>query len=955
MENPEIDRVNAPKEIYWASFEDFSETSRTYLDENVKLLWHADDRISLFRTTFNEEFEFTGDTGANSGGFEEVASDNYVTGNAVSTNYAVYPYSETNALSNSEVISLTMPAVQQYAANSFGKGANTMVAASENSTSKLLPFRNVGGYLIIKLYGENTTIKSIALSGNNNEVIAGAATSQAKYGYLPTLTMSEEGTKTITLDCGTEGVTISSDSENPTSFWMVVPPITFENGFTLTITDINDNTTTKSTSKSQTIERNAVKSMAAFQSTFEGETEDPEVPETPASPANNEIWYTTTDDQPIDLDAQEDGMSLFNRNAFEGSVQSHSYADGKGVITFDTPITKIGEGNQYSYGSPAFTMYATLESLILPEGLVDMADRSLVNLPALEILTLPSTLDLTQSTFREMASGLLFRCPSLKQIKGEYATEDGRAWIKNNVMYVFAPAELTSYTVPSNVTELGDELFHECKSLTNLTLPEGLLTIGDSAIRYCSGLKTLDIPQTVQTIGQCAISFCESLLALVIPIGVTRLEHDALSGNSALTSLTLPEGLLFIDSYVFDRLPQLKRIIIPSTVEQIGQCFDNSAKEIHFLSVTPPKGSTIFLNGNSYHHADTRIYVPFGCSESYKSAWSDLVDIIVEEEGPSNNEIWYTTSDGQPLNIDTDAFSTSITSHSYNNGKGLITFSATVTGIEEYAFYGKKTLTSITLPNSITSIGTGAFSGSGLTYFVFPTSLTSIGYNALGDCPIETLVCNVTGNVEMGQDWDFYRLEGIGRLPNLTKVEGTHATSDKMGLIINGHLAAFAGKNLSSYTIPSSVRYIDSFVFDGCKMQSLTLHSNLSVYADAFYGANITSITIPNGVFVYDNGFYMCYSDNAYIDTQTISGTSEDTYGPYEYARFSKVTIGPNVKYIGESALNASIIYCKPTTPPTCWARPFSDVATIYVPKGYLNAYKSASYWSEYANKMVEY
>lgn len=947
----EVVTPNIPTEkpTYYATFVDTEGESRTYLDENLKLLWHNDDRISLFATTYNEEYAFADPTGSNSGAFNAVVKDSYVTGNAISTTYAVYPYNASNAISNSEVLTIHFPAEQTYTENSFGRGANTMVAAAQSSTSKLLPFRNAGGYLMLKLHGENKTVKSIELKGNNEEVISGAATAEAKYGYLPSITMGNEGGKTITLTCQ-EAVTLGASEAEATVFWLVVPPITFEEGFTITVSDENGDTFTQSTSKEVVIERNEIKSMSALNPTFEGTTEDPEVP---VGPANNEIWYTTTDNQPIDLDAQEDGMSMFNRSAFEGNVQSHLYADGKGIITFDTPITKMGEGNQYSFGDPAFTMYATLQSLTLPEGLVDMADRSLANLPALETLTLPSTLDLSQSTFRETELGVLFRCPSLKQIKGEYATKDGRAWIKNNVMYIFAPAELTSYTVPSNVTELGDDLFHECKSLTNLTLPEGLLTIGNYAIRYCSGLKTLNIPQTVQTIGQCAISFCESLLELVIPVGVTRLEYDALSGNSALTSLTLPEGIVFIDNNVFDRLPQLKKIIIPSTVEQIGSCFDDSAKEIHFLSVTPPKCRSIFLN--SYHHADTRIYVPFGCSESYKSAWSDLVDIIVEEDGPKDNEIWYTTSDGQPLNVDPDAFNTSIASHNYNNGKGLITFSATVTGIEEYAFYGKKTLTSITLPNSITSIGTEAFSGSGLMNFIFPESLTYIGYAALSGCPISTIVCNVTGNLEIGNDWDFYKYEGIGYLPNLTKVEGTHATSDKMGLIINGHLAAFAGKNLSSYTIPSSVRHIDSSVFTDCTMQSLTLHSNISVYANAFFYANIDRITIPNGVDVCDNGFYMCSSDDTYIDTQTIRGTSEDTYGPYEYARFSEVTIGPNVKYIGESALDASVIYCRPTTPPTCWARPFSNVTTIYVPKGYLNTYKSASYWSEYASKMVEY
>lgn len=371
---------------------------------------------------------------------------------------------------------------------------------------------------------------------------------------------------------------------------------------------------------------------------------------------------------------------MFNQAAFKGVVQSHSYTDGKGVIKFDIPITQIGEGDQYTYGAPAIQMYATLKSLTLPDEIVDIADRSFVNLPALEELTLPSSLDLTQSTFRDKYGGILFRCPSLKQIKGEYATKDGRAWIKNNTMYVFAPAELTSYTVPNGVTELGDDLFHECKNLKELLLPEGLLIIGDYAIRFCSGLETLDIPQTVHTIGQCAISFCESLLELVIPSSVTRLEYDSLSGNSSLTSLTLPDGLTHISDYVFDRLPQLNKIIIPSTVKYIGRCFDNSAKNIYFLSTTPPTSRDgIFLNGNSHHHADTRIYVPYGCGELYRAAWPTLTDIIAEVNGPDDNEIWYITSDGQPIDINSNMFNASISSHQYINGKGVIVFSKSIT------------------------------------------------------------------------------------------------------------------------------------------------------------------------------------------------------------------------------------------------------------------------------------
>lgn len=933
--------------VFYASMPECN--TRTYVEDNKYLRWNAGDEITVFAgNSYNSHWQFAGEDGANSGKFNELEDSGFVTGTPLdlTANYAIYPYDENITITEAGVVSLTLPAVQEYNhtyANSFGAGTNTMMAVTESTSDNFLAFKNICGYLKLKFYGNDVTVKSVTVKGNNGEKIAGKATVSMAYGGEPTITMGDDATDTITIDCG-EGVALSNDAANPTTFWVVIPEITFEGGITIEVTDINDQTFTKQTTNAVPIENNLIQPMAALG-----------VECAPAGPANNEIWYTTTDNQPINLDAQEDGINMFNQAAFKGVVQSHSYTDGKGVIKFDIPITQIGEGDQYTIGAPAFCRYATLKSLTLPDEIVDIADRSFVNLPALEELTLPSSLDLTQSTFRDIYGGILFRCPSLKQIKGEYATKDGRAWIKNNTMYVFAPAELTSYTVPNGVTELEDDLFHECKNLKELLLPQGLLIIGDYAIRFCSGLETLDIPQTVHTIGQCAISYCESLLELIIPSSLTRLEYDSLSGNSSLTSLTLPDGLTHISDYVFDRLPQLNKIIIPSTVKYIGRCFDNSAKNIYFLSTTPPTSRDgIFLNGNSHHHADTRIYVPYGCGELYRAAWPTLTDIIAEVNGPDDNEIWYITSDGQPIDINSDMFNATISSHQYINGKGVIVFSKSITNIEEYAFYNHKTLTSITMPNCITSIGAEAFAGSGLMNFIFPKSLTYIGYNALGGCPISTIVCNVIGNIEIGSDVDFYHYEGIGHLPNLAKVVGTHATSDNLCLIINGHLAAFAGNNHSSYTIPSSVRYIDSYVFNGCKMQSLTLHSNVSVWANAFYSANIDLITIPKGTFVSDNGFYGCYG-KAYIDTETISGTSDDTYGPYEYAFFSEVTIGPNVKYIGESALCASVIYCKPTTPPSCWATPFSDVTTIYVPRGHISAYKSASYWSEYANKMVEY
>ena len=536
----------APKcDIYYASFEDFGEESRTYVDENVKLLWHEDDRISLFRTTLNEQFKFTGATGDNSGGFALIESDEWVTGNVVSTNYAVYPYDATTKLSNDEIIQLTMPAVQHYAENSFGRGANTMVAASENTSSKFLPFRNLGGYIIVKLYGEDTTIKSIEFKGNNEEVIAGAATAEAKYGYLPVIAMSESGTTTITLDCGEEGVIISSDSANPTSFWFVVPPITFEGGFTFTITDINGNTFTKSTTKSQTVVRNEVKSMSGFEPTFEGEGEDPEVA---TKPANNEIWYTNGSTTKATTPYETDGFGV--------NIVSNTYDAEKEcwVIKFDGDVTKINYR--------AFYCCSSLTSVTIPDSVTTIGYEAFNYCSSLTSVTIPDSVTLIGTkAFSECSS-------------------------------------LTSVTIPDGVTTIGDETFYHCSSLTGITIPESVVSIGLYAFQGCSSLTSVTIPDSVTTIGGLAFQGCSSLTSVTIPDSVTTIDSPFLSCSmlqefkgkfasddgrcliqdgtliafapAGLTEYAIPDSATTIGDYAFKYCSSLTSVTIPDSVTTIG-------------------------------------------------------------------------------------------------------------------------------------------------------------------------------------------------------------------------------------------------------------------------------------------------------------------------------------------------------------------------------------------------
>ena len=472
---------NAPieKPTYYASFADAEADSRTYLDENFMLLWHNDDRISLFATTYNEEYAFADATGSNSGAFNAVDKDSYVTGNAISTTYAVYPYNAANAISNSEILTIHFPAEQSYAEDSFGRGANTMVAAAQSSSSKLLPFRNAGGYMMLKLYGENKTVKSIELKGNNEEVISGAATAEAKYGYLPLITMGAEGGKSITLTCE-NAVELGATEAEATTFWIVVPPITFEEGFTITVTDADGGTYTKSTSKPTTINRNEIKSMSALAPTFTGETENPE---TPAKPANNEIWYTNG--------SSTQATTPNKTDVFGANIVSNTYDTEKEcwVIKFDGDVTTIGGW--------AFSECSGLKSITIPDSVASIENYAFYGCESLTSVTIPDSV----------------------------TTIGDRA---------FYGCGLTSVTIPDSVTTIGGEAFRYCSSLTSVTIPDSVTTLGNWAFSACSSLTSVTIGDSVTTIGDYAFQYCGSLTSVYCEATTPpSLGHDAFKHNIA--------------------------------------------------------------------------------------------------------------------------------------------------------------------------------------------------------------------------------------------------------------------------------------------------------------------------------------------------------------------------------------------------------------------------------------
>lgn len=240
--------------------------ARTYLDENWHQRWVKQDSISVFTSTTNQKYKFDGETGDNSGTFS-VAASNQAGSNAelsVDANFAVYPYNESTTIAPDGTISLTIPSEQRYVKNSFDTGANQMVAVTSSRSDTDLRFRNLCGYLRIRLYGEDVTVREIYLYGNSSERISGSAKVYTLSDGGFAMAMDESANWHIRLYCE-EGVKIGATAAQATDFWFVVPPVLFENGFQISVYDDQGCYFWHPTWNRFNIDRNVVESMTPIE------------------------------------------------------------------------------------------------------------------------------------------------------------------------------------------------------------------------------------------------------------------------------------------------------------------------------------------------------------------------------------------------------------------------------------------------------------------------------------------------------------------------------------------------------------------------------------------------------------------------------------------------------------------------------------------------------------------
>ena len=534
---------------FYASME--SSDTRIYVDEdeNCNLYWNAGDLVTIFDgNTFPLQYKFAGATGDNQGTFDVVPPAGYYSGNPLTANYAVYPYAENTTISYDGLISYSVPTTQHYAVNSFGLGANPMVAVTNGVNDKFLAFKNIGGCFEFLFYCNNqegkdpVKVKSIKFEGNNGEKLAGSAVITAAYGEEPTMTFADDATTTLTLDCGENGVVLG-DAENPTQFWIAVPAITFDQGFTITITDANDIVTEISNSSAVTINRGKVQPFVALElKTIQ----------------NNEIWYTAT--QKVDDPTNNDD------GGFNVTVESNHFADGNGIITFSGDVTKVGNS--------AFANKSYLLSVILPNSVTEIGDKAF-HYCSINSLKIPNGVT-------SIGTEALNSCGNLTSI----TIPDGLTAIAEQC---FAHSGLTSIFIPENVTSIGKCAFLDCKGLTEITIPNNVTSIGNGAFSKCSNLVSVNSLGSITYIDEYTFFDCAKLRNVTIPASVTSIGNSAFDRCSNLTLYCKPTTPPTLDEFAFNPniTNPLSAIYVPAESVDFYKEAENWSKYATLISVEP--------------------------------------------------------------------------------------------------------------------------------------------------------------------------------------------------------------------------------------------------------------------------------------------------------------------------------------------------------------------------------